>query len=145
MDKLTKITDKKTKIQIKGKIICGKVWVVANDITEILGYESGRDAVQRHVSEKNKIKYPLVDGKNGKQINMINHLGVLEIFNKTTKFKNSDERREKINIVEGILGYFLKLREYAEEEERLYKELFPEEPKEIKKTFWEKVIGIFGF
>ena len=65
------MTDEQTALfQYKdGKVrtlkINDEIWFVANDVTEILGYKNGRDAVARHCKSKGVAKHdtPTTGGK----------------------------------------------------------------------------------
>ena len=47
--------------QLRTVTIDGEIWFVAKDVTEILGYEKGRNALSRHVDEDDALKRGVID------------------------------------------------------------------------------------
>ena len=39
--------------------IDGEIWFVASDVTNILGYSNGRDAISRHCKQKGVVKHDI--------------------------------------------------------------------------------------
>ena len=46
--------------EIRTVEIDGEIWFVASDVTNILGYANGRDAIIRHCKEKGVVKHDIL-------------------------------------------------------------------------------------
>ena len=134
---------------IRGRIIENKVWIVANDITDLFGYKNGRNAVRRAVNEKNALKYP-VFGTNGNQCNLINVSGINEILQVKKKNIDESEKKENLKAIQYAVDYLKRKRDYLELEEyfiRFQKEKMDEYKiikSEKKKSFWGKMLELLG-
>ena len=87
-------TFEKNGIKIHGRIIGNKIYIVANDLGKAFGYKSPKDLVSKNVSRKNILKFPIIDGKNGNQINMINEAGANEILSSNLTLSKNETKRE---------------------------------------------------
>ena len=134
---------------IRGRIIENKVWIVANDITDLFGYKNGRNAVRRAVNEKNALKYPVL-GTNGNQCNLINVSGINEILQVKKKNIDESEKKENLKAIQYAVDYLKRKRDYLELEEyfiRFQKEKMDEYKiikSEKKKSFWGKMLELLG-
>ena len=134
---------------IRGRIIKNKVWIVANDITDLFGYKNGRNAVRRAVNEKNVLKYP-VFWTNGNQCNLINISGINEILQVKKKNIDESEKKENLKAIQYAVEYLKRKRDYLELEEyfiRFQKEKMDEYKiikSEKKKSFWRKMLELLG-
>ena len=129
--------------KIRGRIIEGEIWIVANDITDLFGYKSGKDAVARIVEKKNVIKYPILFGTNGNQCNMINVAGINEILNFKMQKVDEVEKAEIRKKIKFAVEYFEEKRHYLKLEEYfVWKDKERENRKEnAKKPFWKRIFG----
>ena len=128
---------------IRGRIIEGEIWIVANDITDLFGYKSGRNAVNEKVSKNNIMKYPVVLGVNGNQCNVINIAGIKEIMDSKIK-KIDEEEKKKIKTMVGcVINYFVNKKKYLQMEENfVWKERERRREEErAKKPFWKRIFN----
>ena len=137
-------------VECKGKVIRGKiynyeVYLLAKDVTDLFGYKSGKNTVNKKVSKENILKFPL-DGVNGNQYNLININGVNELLNSEIKLVDKSQKKEIIEILEGVIDFLQRKNEFlmsernfvwfeSEKEKRKYME-------KNKKPFWKRFLGI---
>ncbi len=136
-------------VEYKGKVIRGKihnfeVYLLAKDVTDLFGYKSGKNTVNKKVSKENILKFPL-DGVNGNQYNLINIKGVNELLNSEIKLVDRKQKKEIIEILEGVIDFLQRKNEFLISERNFVwfekaKEM--EKYKEKKKPFWKKLLGI---
>lgn len=136
-------------VECKGKVIRGKihnfeVYLLAKDVTDLFGYKSGKNTVNKKVSKENILKFPL-DGVNGNQYNLINIKGVNELLNSEIKLVDRKQKKEIIEILEGVIDFLQRKNEFLISERNFVwfekaKEM--EKYKEKKKPFWKKLLGI---
>lgn len=136
-------------VECKGKVIRGKihnfeVYLLAKDVTDLFGYKSGKNTVNKKVSKENILKFPL-DGVNGNQYNLINIKGVNELLNSEIKLVDKKEKKEIIEILEGVIDFLQRKNEFLISERNFVwfekvKEMKKYEEK--KKPFWKKLLGI---
>lgn len=136
-------------VECKGKVIRGKiynceVYLLAKDVTDLFGYKNGKNTVNKKVSKENILKFPL-DGVNGNQYNLINIKGVNELLNSEIKLVNRKQKKEIIEILEGVIDFLQRKNEFLISERNFVwfekaKEM--EKYKEKKKPFWKKLLGI---
>ena len=110
------VLDYLEKVECKGKILRGKiynyeVYLLAKDVTDLFGYKSGKNTINKKVSKENILKYPL-DGVNGNQYNLINVRGVNELLKTEMKLINKKQKKEIIEILEGVIEFLLKKNEF---------------------------------
>nr|DAI22643.1 MAG TPA: hypothetical protein [Caudoviricetes sp.] len=137
-------------VECKGKVIRGKihnfeVYLLAKDVTDLFGYKSGKNTVNKKVSKENILKFPL-DGVNGNQYNLININGVNELVSGEIKLVNEKKKKEIIEVLEGVIDFLQRKNDFlmaernfvwfeSEKEKRKYME-------KNKKPFWKKLLGI---
>lgn len=136
-------------VECKGKVIRGKihnfeVYLLAKDVTDLFGYKSGKNTVNKKVSKENILKFPL-DGVNGNQYNLINIKGVNELLNSEIKLVDKKKKKEIIEILEGVIDFLQRKNEFLISERNFVwfekvKEMKKYEEK--KKPFWKKLLGI---
>lgn len=136
-------------VECKGKVIRGKihnyeVYLLAKDVTDLFGYKNGKNTVNKKVSKENILKFPL-DGVNGNQYNLINIKGVNELLNSEIKLVDRKQKKEIIEILEGVIDFLQRKNEFLISERNFVwfekaKEM--EKYKEKKKPFWKKLLGI---
>lgn len=136
-------------VECKGKVIRGKihnyeVYLLAKDVTNLFGYKNGKNTVNKKVSKENILKFPL-DGVNGNQYNLINIKGVNELLNSEIKLVDRKQKKEIIEILEGVIDFLQRKNEFLISERNFVwfekaKEM--EKYKEKKKPFWKKLLGI---
>ena len=136
-------------VECKGKVIRGKihnfeVYLLAKDVTDLFGYKSGKNTVNKKVSKENILKFPL-DGVNGNQYNLINIKGVNELLNSEIKLVDKKKKKEIIEILEGVIDFLQRKNEFLISERNFVwfekvKEMQKYEEK--KKPFWKKLLGI---
>lgn len=143
------VLDYLEKVECKGKIVRGKiynyeVYLLAKDVTDLFGYKSGKNTVNKKVSKENILKYPL-DGVNGNQYNLINVRGVNELLKTEMKLINKKQKKEIIEILEGVIEFLLKKNEFLMAERTFVwfeKETERKRFEEKEKPFWKKFFGI---
>ena len=136
-------------VECKGKVIRGKihnyeVYLLAKDVTDLFGYKNGKNTVNKKVSKENILKFPL-DGVNGNQYNLINIKGVNELLNSEIKLVDRKQKKEIIEILEGVIDFLQRKNEFLISERNFVwfekvKEMQKYEEK--KKPFWKKLLGI---
>lgn len=136
-------------VECKGKVIRGKiynyeVYLLAKDVTDLFGYKSGKNTVNKKVSKENILKFPL-DGVNGNQYNLININGVNELLNSEIKLVDRKQKKEIIEVLEGVIDFLQRKNDFLMAERNFVwfekaKEM--EKYKEKKKPFWKKLLGI---
>lgn len=143
------VLDYLEKVECKGKIVRGKiynyeVYLLAKDVTDLFGYKSGKNTVNKKVSKENILKFPL-DGVNGNQYNLINVRGVNELLKTEMKLINKKQKKEIIEILEGVIEFLLKKNEFLMAERTFVwfeKERERKRLEEKEKPFWKKFFGI---
>lgn len=143
------VLDYLEKVECKGKILRGKiynyeVYLLAKDVTDLFGYKSGKNTINKKVSKENILKYPL-DGVNGNQYNLINVRGVNELLKTEMKLINKKQKKEIIEILEGVIEFLLKKNEFLMAERTFVwfeKETERKRLEEKEKPFWKKFFGI---
>ena len=136
-------------VECKGKVIRGKiynyeVYLLAKDVTDLFGYKSGKNTVNEKVSKENILKFPL-DGVNGNQYNLLNIKGVNELISGEKKLVNEKQKKEIIEILEGVIEFLLKKNEFLMAERTFVwceKETEIKRLEEKEKPFWKKFFGI---
>lgn len=136
-------------VECKGKVIRGKIYnyeiyLLAKDVTDLFGYKSGKNTINKKVSKKNILKYPL-DGVNGNQYNLINIDGVNQLISGEKKIVNGKQKKEIIEILEGVIEFLLKKNEFLMAERTFVwfeKEIERKRFEEKEKPFWKKFFGI---
>ena len=136
-------------VECRGKVIRGKihnyeVYLLAKDVTDLFGYKNGKNTVNKKVSKENILKFPL-DGVNGNQYNLINIKGVNELLNSEIKLVDRKQKKEIIEILEGVIDFLQRKNEFLISERNFVwfekvKEMQKYEEK--KKPFWKKLLGI---
>ena len=136
-------------VECRGKVIRGKihnyeVYLLAKDVTDLFGYRNGKNTVNKKVSKENILKFPL-DGVNGNQYNLINIKGVNELLNSEIKLVDRKQKKEIIEILEGVIDFLQRKNEFLISERNFVwfekvKEMQKYEEK--KKPFWKKLLGI---
>lgn len=136
-------------VECKGKVIRGKiynyeVYLLAKDVADLFGYKSTKNVVNKKVSKENILKFPL-NGVNGNQYNLINIKGVNELLNSEIKLVDRKQKKEIIEILEGVIDFLQRKNEFLISERNFVwfekaKEM--EKYKEKKKPFWKKLLGI---
>ena len=136
-------------VECKGKVIRGKIYnyeiyLLAKDVTDLFGYKSGKNTINKKVSKENILKFPL-DGVNGNQYNLINIKGVNELLNSEIKLVDKKKKKEIIEILEGVIDFLQRKNEFLISERNFVwfekvKEMKKYEEK--KKPFWKKLLGI---
>lgn len=137
-------------VECKGKVIRGKiynyeVYLLAKDVADLFGYKSTKNVVNKKVSKENILKFPL-NGVNGNQYNLINIKGVNELLNSEIKLVDKSQKKEIIEILEGVIDFLQRKNEFlmsernfvwfeSEKEKRKYME-------KNKKPFWKRFLGI---
>ena len=143
------VLDYLEKVECKGKIVRGKiynyeVYLLVKDVTDLFGYKSGKNTINKKVSKENILKYPL-DGVNGNQYNLINVRGVNELLKTEMKLINKKQKKEIIEILEGVIEFLLKKNEFLMAERTFVwfeKETERKRFEEKEKPFWKKFFGI---
>lgn len=143
------VLDYLEKVECKGKIVRGKiynyeVYLLAKDVADLFGYKSTKNVVNKKVSKENILKYPL-DGVNGNQYNLINVRGVNELLKTEMKLINKKQKKEIIEILEGVIEFLLKKNEFLMAERTFVwfeKETERKRFEEKEKPFWKKFFGI---
>lgn len=143
------VLDYLEKVECKGKIVRGKiynyeVYLLAKDVTDLFGYKSGKNTVNKKVSKENILKFPL-DGVNGNQYNLINVRGVNELLKTEMKLINKKQKKEIIEILEGVIEFLLKKNEFLMAERTFVwfeKKTERKRLEEKEKPFWKKFFGI---
>lgn len=130
-------------VECKGKVIRGKihnyeVYLLAKDVTDLFGYKNGKNTVNKKVSKENILKFPL-DGVNGNQYNLINIKGVNELLNSEIKLVDRKQKKEIIEILEGVIDFLQRKNEFLISERNF---VWFEKAKKKKKPFWKKLLGI---
>jgi hypothetical protein len=136
-------------VECKGKVIRGKihnyeVYLLAKDVTDLFGYKNGKNTVNKKVSKENILKFPL-DGVNGNQYNLINIKGVNELLNSEIKLVDRKQKKEIIEILEGVIDFLQRKNEFLISERNFVwfeKAKEKEKYKKKKKPFWKKLLGI---
>ena len=136
-------------VECKGKVIRGKiynyeVYLPAKDVTDLFGYKSGKNTVNKKVSKENILKFPL-DGVNGNQYNLLNIKGVNELISGEKKLVNKKQKKEIIEILEEVIEFLLKKNEFLMAERTFVwceKETERKRLEEKEKPFWKKLLGI---
>ena len=136
-------------VECKGKVIRGKiynyeVYLLAKDVAALFGYKSTKNVVNKKVSKENILKFPL-DGVNGNQYNLINIKGVNELLNSEIKLVDKSQKKEIIEILEGVIDFLQRKNEFLISERNFVwfeKANEMEKYKEKKKPFWKKLLGI---
>ena len=136
-------------VEYKGKTVRGKiynyeVYLLAKDVTDLFGYKSGKNTINKKVSKENILKYPL-DGVNGNQYNLINIDGVNQLISGEKKIVNGKQKKEIIEILEGVIEFLLKKNEFLMAERTFVwfeKETERKRLEEKEKPFWKKFFGI---
>ena len=110
----------------------------------MFGYKSTKNVVNKKVSKENILKFPL-NGVNGNQYNLINIKGVNELLNSEIKLVDRKQKKEIIEILEGVIDFLQRKNEFLISERNFVwfekaKEM--EKYKEKKKPFWKKLLGI---
>lgn len=136
-------------VECKGKVIRGKIYnyeiyLLAKDVTDLFGYKSGKNTINKKVSKENILKFPL-DGVNGNQYNLINIKGVNELLNSEIKLVDKKKKKEIIEILEGVIDFLQRKNEFLISERNFVwfkkvKEMKKYEEK--KRPFWKKLLGI---
>ena len=129
---------------VRGKIYNYEVYLLAKDITDLFGYKSGKNAINKKISRENILKFP-VDGVNGNQYNLISIAGINELLKSEIKLVDKNQKKEITEIIEGVIDFLQKKNEFllAErsfiwvENEKKRKNL-----EEKEKPFWKKLLGI---
>lgn len=142
------VLDYLEKVECKGKIVRGKihnyeVYLLAKDVADLFGYKS-TNVVNKKVSKENIIKFP-IDGVNGNQYNLININGVNELISGEKKLVNEKQKKEIIEILEGVIEFLLKKNEFLMAERTFVwceKETERKRLEEKEKPFWKKFFGI---
>lgn len=143
------VLDYLEKVECKGKIVRGKiynyeVYLLAKDVADLFGYKSTKNVVNKKVSKENIIKFP-IDGVNGNQYNLININGVNELISGEKKLVNEKQKKEIIEILEGVIEFLLKKNEFLMAERTFVwceKETERKRFEEKEKPFWKKFFGI---
>lgn len=65
--------------QLRVEMINDEPWVVANDVTDSLGYKNGRDAVARHVETEDRVKRATLTAGGMQDVTFINEAGVVNL------------------------------------------------------------------
>ena len=86
-----------------------------------------------------------MDGVNGNQYNLINIKGVNELLNSEIKLVDRKQKKEIIEILEGVIDFLQRKNEFLISERNFVwfekvKEMQKYEEK--KKPFWKKLLGI---
>lgn len=142
------VLDYLEKVECKGKIVRGKihnyeVYLLAKDVADLFGYKS-TNVINKKVSKENIIKFP-IDGVNGNQYNLININGVNELISGEKKLVNEKQKKEIIEILEGVIEFLLKKNEFLMAERTFVwceKETERKRLEEKEKPFWKKFFGI---
>ena len=66
--------------KLRVEMINDEPWFVANDVTDSLGYEKGRNAVTRHVDEPDALKRGISSGGQMREATWINEAGVYALI-----------------------------------------------------------------
>ena len=143
------VLDYLEKVECKGKIVRGKiynyeVYLLAKDVADLFGYKSTKNVVNKKVSKENILKFPL-DGVNGNQYNLINIKGVNELLNSEIKLVDRKQKKEIIEILEGVIDFLQRKNEFLISERNFIwfeKAKEKEKYKKKKKPFWKKLLGI---
>ena len=131
-------TFEKNGIKIHGRIIGNKVYIVANDLGKAFGYKSPKDLVSKNVSRKNILKFPIIDGKNGNQINMINEAGANEILSSNLMLSKNETKREVAELCGEVFRKLKAKRDYLKLENEILENkvnLFQKIMKRVKELF----------
>ena len=142
------VLDYLEKVECKGKIVRGKihnyeVYLLAKDVADLFGYKC-TNVINKKVSKENIIKFP-IDGVNGNQYNLININGVNELISGEKKLVNEKQKKEIIEILEGVIEFLLKKNEFLMAERTFVwceKETERKRLEEKEKPFWKKFFGI---
>ena len=62
--------------QVRTVTIDGEPWFVGRDVASALGYSNGRDAIARHVDERDKADVVIHDGSQNRSVTAINESGL---------------------------------------------------------------------
>lgn len=143
------VLDYLEKVECKGKIVRGKiynyeVYLLAKDVADLFGYKNTKNVVNKKVSKENIIKFP-IDGVNGNRYNLININGVNELISGEKKLVNEKQKKEIIEILEGVIEFLLKKNEFLMAERTFVwceKETERKRLEEKEKPFWKKFFGI---
>ena len=65
--------------EIRTVEIDGEIWFVASDVTNILGYANGRDAIIRHCKEKGVVKHDIPTSSGNQRVTLINEPNVYRL------------------------------------------------------------------
>lgn len=125
-------------IEIRGRIVGDKVYILANDLGKALGYKSPKDLVLKNVSKKNILKFPIVGGRNGNQMNMLNEAGINEILSSNLTLVGKETRKEIAELCGEIFRELKKKRDYLKLENEILEDkmnLFQKIVKRVKEFF----------
>jgi anti-repressor protein len=64
---------------VRTVIIKDDIWFVASDVTKILGYQNGRDAISKHCLEGVAKKYTLLTKGGNQELTIINESGIYQL------------------------------------------------------------------
>jgi prophage antirepressor-like protein len=79
--------------EIRTAEIDGEIWFVASDVTNILGYSNGRDAVSRHCKTKGVVKHDIPTQSGNQTATLINEPNVYRLTVKS-KLKSAEKFEE---------------------------------------------------
>lgn len=65
--------------QVRTVLIDNEIWFVASDVTKILGYQNGRDAINKHCLEGVAKKYTLLTKGGNQELTIINESGIYQL------------------------------------------------------------------
>ena len=65
--------------EIRTVEIDGEIWFVASDVTNILGYANGRDAIIRHCKERGVVKHDIPTSSGNQKVTLINEPNVYRL------------------------------------------------------------------
>lgn len=66
--------------QVRTVLIDNEIWFVASDVTRILGYQNGRDAINKHCLEGVAKKYTLLTKGGHQELTIINESGIYQLI-----------------------------------------------------------------
>lgn len=69
--------------QVRTVNIDGEVWFIATDVTKVLGYSNGRDAISRHCREKGVAKHDIPTKSGIQAITLINEPNVYRLISRS--------------------------------------------------------------
>lgn len=79
--------------EIRTVDIDGEIWFVASDVTNILGYSNGRDAVNRHCKNKGVVKHDIPTQSGNQKATLINEPNVYRLTVKS-KLESAEKFEE---------------------------------------------------